>query len=304
MKIERLSENIHPEATNSVRLKVTGNIYEIRFSINETGGKIRKLDKDSYVDTNSGEIKEFCHSENRADNKASVAQSLKHLRDIINTNVTEPENCKWVTLTYRENMNDPQRLYDDFRKFSSRMSYYLDKNYLPKYEYIVAMEPQNRGAWHAHMIMIFNGKAPFISNSTLANIWGHGFVTIKSISNIDNVGLYLTAYLGDMDLQDSIRDNKAIRGSVKEVESIDACGNKSKKYYIKGARLKMYPAGFRMFRKSKGIKEPKIIPCIEAEALAKIGSAKLFYEKTVRLYDGDRTCNIINYRQFNKVTKL
>ena len=62
------------------------------------------------------------------------------------------------------------------------------------------MEPQGRGAWHAHLVMIFDDKAPYIDNKFMADTWGHGFTTTKKLEDVDNVGAYLTAYLGDMDM--------------------------------------------------------------------------------------------------------
>lgn len=61
----------------------------------------------------------------------------------------------------------------------------------------------------------------------------------------------------------------------------------------------MYPAGFRLFRCSRGLKKPEIIECTEREALREIGAAKLIYEKTLRLTnENGGTVNLINYRQF------
>ena len=65
----------------------------------------------------TGEIKQAQHIESRADNKLQVSQSLKRLRDYINTNVVDVNKCKWITLTYKENMTDTKRLYKDFEKF-------------------------------------------------------------------------------------------------------------------------------------------------------------------------------------------
>lgn len=51
------------------------------------------------------------------------------------------------------------------------------------------MEPQGRGAWHCHLLYIFDlVKAPYIANKTLSDLWGHGFVKISKLDNVDNVG--------------------------------------------------------------------------------------------------------------------
>lgn len=50
-----------------------------------------------------------------------------------------------LTLTYRENMVDRERLKRDFDRFRRRMSKYR------QWRYIATTEPQDRGAWHIHV---------------------------------------------------------------------------------------------------------------------------------------------------------
>ncbi|WP_306569138.1 hypothetical protein [Faecalispora jeddahensis] len=305
MKIERLEEHLEPAENCEVRVKKMGNITEVRYMKKTPECSIQKLNKDSYVILSTGELKEFEHTETRAENLTSVSQSLANLRDLLNTNVTDASHCLWVTLTYKENMQDNKRLYQDFRKFHMRMLHYLKKNSLPTYEYIVAMEPQGRGAWHAHLVMIFPDKAPFIPNDTLASVWGHGFTKTKPLKDVDNVGLYLTAYLTDMELPDVISSHgKIIYGDLKAVSVVDEQGKKQTKAIVKGARLKLYPPGFRIYRTSRGIRKPEVINCTEAEAMEEVGDAPLTFERTIKVMDDSgQGFNIINYRQFNKARK-
>lgn len=301
MKIEKIG-NVEPNAGDVVQLKKTGNIYEVRSMSRTPTMPIKKLDKNNFVEIKTGEVKEFKHTEKRIDNTASVAQSLKHMREYINTNVVTPQNALFITLTYAENMQDTKRLYEDLRKFLMRLKYFIKSNRFPSYEYIVAIEPQARGSWHAHLLLIFKKKAPFIPTETLSDIWGHGFVKIKSLKNVDNVGAYLSAYLGDMEINEAvISDCKNIKG-FKTVEDTDEQNKKYSKAIAKGARLKLYPKGFRIFRKSKGIVPPTVIKCTNTEAMKEIGNCALTYEKTIKISnDSGKTCNIINYRHYNKM---
>lgn len=301
MKIEKLTQNIYPRGL--VQLKQMGNILEVRSMSRTPTMPIKKLDKDYFVELGTGEIKEFKHTEKRTDNLTSVAQSLKHLREYINSNIMEPRKALFITLTYAENMTDGQRLYDDFRKFNMRLAYYTRKNELPPYEYIVVIEPQARGSLHAHLLLIFQKKAPFFPAADLAKLWGLGFIKIKALKNVDNIGAYLSAYLGDMELGETLIANSSGKG-FKVVESTDKEGQRSTKAIVKGARLKLYPKGFRLFRKSRGIVPPTITDCTNAEAMQQVGSAALTYEKTIKLTDDSgKTCNIINYRHYNKKRK-
>lgn len=303
MKIDKLQKNVRPHSEGLVRLKEMGNIYEVRFMSRTPTMPIKKLNKDYFVELGTGEVKEFKHTEHRTDNLTSVAQSLKHMREYINTNVIDPRKALFITLTYAANMQDPEQLYNDFRKFNMRLAYYIRKNDLPLYEYLVAIEPQARGSLHAHLLLIFQKKAPFIPSVDLAKIWGHGFIKIKALRNVDNIGAYLSAYLGDMELGEALGAGTS-GNSFKMVEITDEGGNQQSKAIVKGARLRLYPKGFRLFRKSRGIVPPVIKDFTEAEAMQEIGNAALTYEKTIQIVDDSgKTCNIINYRHYNKKRK-
>lgn len=301
MNIDRIHD-VRPEGPDaSVTVKRCGNVIEVRYmaSMSEAPPTY-KLDADHYVDTRTGEVRETVHTTNRAEDKASVAQSLRKLRDLINTTLVDPETALWVTLTYPENMTDPVRLYEDYRRFWQRLRYYLDKQGHPPAEYITAAEPQGRGAWHLHCLFLFPGKAPFIPNADIARVWGHGFTKTKRLTGIDNPGLYLTAYLGDMELTEALSSGVK-RGRLAETESTDADGQRLRKAVVKGARLRLYPPGFNLYRFSRGVERPVVSWTTEAEAQEVIGDAPLTYEKTIRVTDGaGDTLNIINYRQYNR----
>lgn len=287
----------------SVTLKISGNILEVKYMRSVPNAPIRKLDQDHGVDLRTGEVIEYKHIANRASDKASVAQSLRKLRDIINANIENPDTALWVTLTYAENMRDTTRLYEDYRRFWQRFRYYLHKQNYPGAEYITAAEPQARGAWHLHGLFLFPCKAPFIPNADIAKLWGHGFTKTKSLKGIDNPGLYLTAYLGGMELTEAISTGKT-HGQITEVDSTDEQGNRKRKAVIKGARLHLYPPGFNLYRCSRGVKRPQVYQTTEAEAMEIVGTAPLTYEKTISITDGSgEVRNIINYRQYNKARK-
>lgn len=297
-----------------VRIKEMGNVIEVMFQEKRnTVNVIKKINANQYIDTRTGEVKDFVHIENRGQAVNEVRKSLGRLRDYINTNVTDISKCKWVTLTYAENMTDTERLYSDFKKFNMRMKYYLSKQGY-KYEYIVAMEPQGRGAWHAHMLMIFDSKPPYMDNDTvMAKLWGHGYTKTKNLDgSIDNLGAYLTAYLGDMELQEGIdavglsniidKQNR-FKYDVSQVE-VEEDGKKVSKSFIKGLRMVLYPPKFNIYRCSKGINKPVVIYDLEKNAQKKISAATLTFERTIKLTDSDSDyINHINYRYYNKVRK-
>jgi hypothetical protein len=303
LEIKKLATPIQILDGDTVRLKEMGNITEIMFSKKRSlGGYITKIDKDHYVDNRTGEFLEFKHLENRAQDLANVAKSLARGRDVLNANIVDVSHCRWITLTYADNMTNPRKLLFDFQNFNKRC-----RAIYGHYEYITAAEPQGRGAWHLHCVFIFDSKAPYMENAVVRDCWKQGFVTVKRLDNVDNVGAYLTAYLGDMELSEavSVFHEKTIYSSgVKEVDYVDENGLKRTKYYIKGARLCMYPPGFHIFRWSKGIKKPDVSFVSYKTAKEKASSAKLTFTKTVSLEDAETTFkNTIQYEYYNSIRK-
>lgn len=313
LKIKTLEKNVRPEDHQEIRVKEMGNIIELMHTERKNHQiLIKKISDTEYIDLRTGEIKQCNQIENRSQNKDSIRQSLGRLRDLLNTNITDPSHCRWVTLTYVENMTDPKRLMKDFEKFNKRMKYALSKEGY-SYEYIVAMEPQGRGAWHAHLVMIFEGQAPYIKNDskdpkefTMEKMWGQGFTKTKKLEDVDNVGAYLTAYLGDMELDEyrnlSDEDKKGMTFS--EIREVEIKVSNEKKSIIKGGRLHMYPPKFNLYRASRGIKKPVVSYETEKEAQKKVSAATLTFEKTIELSDTDsQFSNTINYRHYNLIRK-
>lgn len=203
MEKRNLSEA--PLYRHGIPLKVTemGNITELKYISNaNTECPILMLEGGEYMVKETAEIKECKHHEKRTEQVISLKRTFRNLRNIINANCSEPWKVRFITLTYAENMQDTERLYKDFHDFNLRFQYHLKKNGYDKAEYIAVAEPQARGAWHMHVLYIWNCPAPFIPNSELADIWGNGFVNVRSLDSCDNVGAYLTAYLADIEVSD------------------------------------------------------------------------------------------------------
>lgn len=248
--MQKLDLNKNPKLDNFglTRVKHAGNLIEVMQSSRklESECPIVRIDKDYYVSKKTGEIKAYKHGENKSELKESVRQSLRRLRDVLNANVTHPKNCKWITLTYHENVRDTVKLRVDFEQFHRQ---FIKKYaYRENIRYISAVEPQGRGAWHVHLVYIFDHVAPFIPNDDLYQLWGHGWTKTRKLDNVDNIGAYLTAYLGDMEIADAQSAGLEIdeNASYKELE-IDG----KKKRFIKGARLRLYPPKMRIWRCSR-----------------------------------------------------
>lgn len=284
-----------------------GNVIEVQYMEHRNNKQtVQMIDKDTMLVLSTGEKIEVSHGETRQDNKKGLYKTFANARALINTNVTEPKNVRWITLTYAENMTDTKRLYTDFVKFNKRFKRYCDRNSWTVPEYIVMMEPQGRGAWHCHLLYIWKHTAPFIPNQDMAKMWGQGFTKTKKLECVDNVGAYLTAYLGDMELGEfcdvAQSENIDLKGEIKEVSIIDDDGQVIRKKYVKGARLNLYPANFNMIRHSKGVKQPTVEMLSKEMVEKKVSAATKTFEKTIALAD-DTFENIINYEYYNLIRK-
>lgn len=301
----KVLKNLNSEPINSqkkIKLTDMGNVKEIMYlqKKNFKPFRIKKISSTEYIVLDTGEIKEYNKIQNRSQDKESLRRTFKKIRQLINTNFIGNDNELCFTITYKENITDPKVLYKDFDKFMKKLKY--------KYksvDYINVVEPQGRGAWHCHILLRFNDyNKIYIPNKEIAEMWGHGFVKVKAIKkDIDNLGAYLSAYLGDVELDENkiselindgiIKVNQPI--DVKEVE-IDGV----KKKFIKGGRLSYYPPKMNIYRASRGIKPPLISEMLYEEAKKIVGDATPTYStRTIVLDDYGTVINSIIYEQYN-----
>lgn len=204
--VKRISSTKKPKGGSSIEW-----LYE--------GTQEEPIRTNEYLVLSTGEIKSAEEkAETRLANERNIRIACEKFKWKVRANAEDAR--LFITLTYAENMTDTRQLYEDFRRFWQKL-----KGRYGITGYLVAFEPQERGAWHAHLITI--GGADFVSNAQIAKLWGHGFTKTKACRAIADLGNYLTAYLTKMDGK-------------------------------KGSRLGLYPARFRFLRWSKGLKEPSV----------------------------------------------
>ena len=245
-----------------------GNVYQIKYVEHKNRcPHVRKTGKDTYMNVWTGE--EF-HSAKKASVKriqspASLRRTFQKIGQLITTNVAKPESVRWATFTYRENMTDTKQLYQDFRRFYGRLQTYCKNHEWSCPEYITICEPQARGAWHVHGFLIWMDQAaPYIPNEDLERLWRHGFTVIKALKDTDNIAGYLISYLSNIDANEEPKMNEKLSKS-------------GKKKIIKHGRLSYYPAGFNIYRCSRGIKKPVVGHTKAFNALSLVDGAKPTY---------------------------
>lgn len=122
-------------------------------------------------------------------NRKKVCQRAKiDLIRLINTNY-KVNSSRFVTLTFRENMQDLKKANYEFKKFILRFEYYLGY----KLQYTAVVEFQQRGAVHYHVI--FYNISAKLDLPRCTEIWGHGSFNCKRIDKVKNVGVYMVKYL-------------------------------------------------------------------------------------------------------------
>jgi len=113
----------------------------------------------------------------------SLRRTRARITRLINAN---PDLKVFATLTFAENISDLIAANIIFKKFILRLKYrYTNLKYLAVPEF------QKRGAVHYHVLMNYE-----ISNNELAKIWAQGFVKINRIKHVDNLGMYVSKYIG------------------------------------------------------------------------------------------------------------
>ena len=254
---------------------------------------VRKIDADRYMIIETGEILEYAKSENRSESENSLRKTFKNLRYLINSNFKGLPNELFVTLTFAKDSYDPEMVYKDFNKFIKRLKYrYKGETTI---DYINVVEPHASGQFHTHTLIRFNDlEKIYIPNKEMAEMWSHGFVTVKSLKDVDNIGAYVSAYLADIEVTQENAISVMSDGGEVSVKEVDG----QKKMFAKGGRLKYYPPGMNIFRKSKGIKYPVREEMSYEKAQKKVGSAKPHFKKSYTV-ERDNFRNTITIEQYN-----
>lgn len=98
---------------------------------------------------------------------------------------------KFITLTFADAPPSLKQANADFKQFIQKLRYrFADFRYLAVLQF---QDKNDRGAVHYHLLT----DLPYIDQVELAALWGHGFVKINSIRQVENVGEYVTSHLTD-----------------------------------------------------------------------------------------------------------
>lgn len=251
-------------------------IAEARYRQSRPENPCKRLDRETYLYKPTGEIRAYKPHERRMD--GSLRRTFRMLRGRIRTNFQSGlTNQLLITLTYAENMTDQNRLYDDFDRFWHRVKRYAFRHDLG---YIAVAEPQQRGAWHFHILVkSLNLPVLYIPDSVVRALWGLGNTTTERLARADDAGQYYCAYFTDITKPGANPHKRA-----------------------KAARLHLYPAGFKFFRASRNLAKPETVQA-RYKAIKREYGIPCRTKVTVlyKVIDGQRVIkNVLFYALFNR----
>lgn len=135
--------------------------------------------------------------------KAYYQDKRFEIKRIIDCNYNDKST--FLTLTFKENIQDIERANREFTLFIKRLKRYLKNQQL---KYIATWELQQRGAIHYHLVLF---SVPYIDNKKLGELWANGFIKINKIKETvknEAVGVYITKYFVK-DLEKKANQKKA-----------------------------------------------------------------------------------------------
>lgn len=252
------------------------------FSLN----RFVRLTKTEYLDKETGEIQKYKKTETRNQSPNEVRKSFKALRRLINYNFCAGNNERHITLTYGKLQKNPKEVNRDFRQW-----WKLIKKHFHSLEYICVTEYQASGSIHLHVLVkdTENEDLP-LEQKLLNETWTQGFSEVTEIKNVSNLGAYFSARFTDIDLNEDIQNEN------------------TSKLILKGARLKFYKTGQRIFSRSRGIVRNKGHTVTPEELENITRGAKLVYadSKIITKINENGKEYIVNrstYQQFNRNLK-
>lgn len=216
----------------------------------------------TYIDSTTGEImtEEQIKINNRKKN--STRQKMNLIR-LANTNF-RGKNVRFLTLTFRENLQDIKKANKVFNQFVKNLNYQLKKAGKPAVKYLVVIEFQKRGAIHYHALT----KMEFTRVEIIRDCWRKaskdygGNVDIRRVDRVDNIGAYISKYMS--------KANEDLR-----------------------------LAGEKQYWSSRGLRKPVELIGNQAESYSRqlgLDSKKIAYESS---WTDDYTGGKVVYRQYN-----
>lgn len=159
----------------------------------------------------------------------SINRTKTEIRRLINSN---PQLNKFMTLTFAKSTTDLKEVNYIFNQFIKRMVYrYPDFEYfaVPEFqkdEDYYGRKKEQGGSVHYHLLC----NLPYIENQALEWFWKQGMVDIRKIDEVNNLGAYMSKYLGKELFSGRMFGKKKFFRSQSLKESIEILGHLAQQF--------------------------------------------------------------------------
>ena len=157
--------------------------------------------------------------------KKSNIRARNNIRRLANANFNH--DIKFLTLTYKENMQDMDKANNTFKKFIQKLRYRQDNGF----KYIAVVEFQKRGAIHYHILLT---GFKYMPHKELLELWKVGSVDIRAVTDkglqledVTNIGAYIVKYMTKESANPNLEGKKAYFTSRNLVRPIVVRGDKA-----------------------------------------------------------------------------
>lgn len=250
--------------------------YEMPVTAGEGDRRRKKKDPPEWISEMSVTVEK--ENEESIQRRSGRRARLK-MMDLIRTNAAydwkfKGRSCtnKFLTLTFRENVQDLEWANDQFKKFIQRLNYHVTGEKKAVIKYVVVVEFQKRGAVHYHTLF-FN--LPYVPHDELEKVWGHGWVSINAIDHVDDLGAYLGKYM-----------IKTMEGTENDKDQKDKKRRRDK--------------GKKRYWASRGLIKPEVIPIKSEKELDSL-AAELAPHQVYRYEYDTEYYGRIRYYQYNMI---
>lgn len=235
---------------------------------------IKRLDKNTYVNIDTGEVKEYdgyirTEEKSRSNNKTSLSRTKLNNKALIIANYESADRTQILTLTYDNIVTDIQQFDKDFESFIKAIRRKYCKGRINSVKYINAIEFDRFDSIHVHVFLYWN--KPFVIDSDIFynKSWKKGSVYTQTVNDINDImreAVYVTSYLGS-----------SVKESIADINHLVA-SDYDEKVEIKRARVSNFKAYARIFRHSENIIKPSKVYTNYNKAITDIGEKQLIYK--------------------------
>lgn len=120
----------------------------------------------------------------------------RHLYNLLISN-DESKKYFFITLTLTDSM-DYTQLTKEFTRFHTCITRHGKRRKWGKMEYVRAIELQDNGKYHIHIIAFFENPECFLSSSQVETMWKLGFCKVESVYDLVGLKRYITTFCNNV----------------------------------------------------------------------------------------------------------